>query len=60
VPSNFDKRVNSIHLSEGEYKDFYKGGLLNAKDILPMILYKLGVVLQKKPPGWGVEKAEDG
>ena len=60
VPSNFDKRVNSIHLSEGEWKDFYKGGLLNAKEVLPMILHHIGVNLQKKPAGWGIERNEDG
>lgn len=54
IPSNFDKRSASIHLSEAEYKDFSKGSLLNAKDILPIILYQLGVNLQKKPVGWGV------
>jgi hypothetical protein len=55
VPSNFDKRSSSIHLSEGEFKEFSKGGLLNAKDVLPIILYNMGVTLQKKPAGWGVE-----
>jgi hypothetical protein len=54
IPSNFDKRSASVHLSEGEYKDFTKGNILNAKDILPMVLYQIGVNLQKKPPGWGV------
>ena len=29
---------------------------MNAKDILPIVLYHLGVQLQKKPIGWGVEK----
>lgn len=31
---------------------------MNAKDVLPIILYQLGIALQKKPPGWGVEKEE--
>jgi hypothetical protein len=43
-------------LSEGEFKDFSKGSLLNAKEILPIVLYQLGIALQKKPVGWGVEK----
>lgn len=60
IPSNFDKRSSSIHLSEAEFKDFSKGGLLNAKDILPIILYQIGVNLQKKPAGWGIEKNEEG
>lgn len=60
IPSNFDKRSASIHLSEGEYKDFAKGGLLSAKDVLPIILYQIGINLQKKPAGWGVEKTEEG
>lgn len=60
IPSNFDKRSSSIHLSETEFRDFSKGGLLNAKDVLPIILYQLGVTLQKKPVGWGVEKTEEG
>ena len=25
-----------------------------------MVLYQIGVNLQKKPPGWGIEKNEDG
>jgi hypothetical protein len=33
---------------------------MNAKDVLPIILYQLGVTLQKKPVGWGVEKTEEG
>ena len=60
IPSNFDKRSSSVHLSQGEFKDFSKGNILNAKDILPIVLYQIGVVLQKKPPGWGIEKNEDG
>ena len=58
IPSNFDKRSASVHLSEPEYKDFFKGNIINAKDILPIVLYQLGVALQKKPPGWGIERAE--
>ena len=54
IPSNPEKRSTSVHLSESEFKDFSKGNLLNAKDILPIILYHLGINLQKKPPGWGV------
>lgn len=46
-------------MSEAEYKDFTKGGLLNAKDVLPMILYELGIPLQKKPVGWGIEKNDE-
>lgn len=34
--------------------------MLNAKDILPIILYQIGVNLQKKPVGWGVERTEEG
>ena len=45
-------------MSEGEFKDFFKGNVINAKDILPIVLYQIGVVLQKKPFGWGIEKAE--
>ena len=25
-----------------------------------MVFYQIGVNLQKKPPGWGIEKNEDG
>lgn len=56
VPSNPEKRSNTVHLSESEFKDFSKGNLLNAKDVMPIVLYQLGIALQKKPVGWGVEK----
>ena len=33
--------------------------MIHAKDILPIILFELGIPLQKKPPGWGIEKTDD-
>ena len=32
---------------------------MNAKDILPIILFSLGIPLQKKPPGWGIQKTDE-
>ncbi len=59
LPSNFEARVNDVHLSESEWKEFYKGAALNPKDTWPIILHQLGIKLQKKPADWGVEKKEE-
>ena len=32
---------------------------INAKNILPIVLFELGIPLQKKPPGWGIEKSDE-
>lgn len=57
VASTFDPRVNDIHLTENEWKEFYKG---NAHSyVLPMVLNYLGVRLQRKPAGWGEPKKEE-
>jgi len=45
VASTFDPRVNDIHLTEPEWKDFVKGAPILAKDVLPMILNYLKVPL---------------
>lgn len=29
VPSTFDPRINDIHLTEAEWKDFMRGGSVN-------------------------------
>lgn len=31
---------------------------MNGKDVLPIVLYQLGIALEKKPAGWGVEREE--
>lgn len=59
IPSNFDARSNSIHMSEPEWKEFAKGVPLNPKDIIPVVLHSLGIRLQKKPQDWGVERTEE-
>eukprot|EP00825_Cyclidium_porcatum_P011085 TRINITY_DN1566_c0_g1_i6.p1 TRINITY_DN1566_c0_g1~~TRINITY_DN1566_c0_g1_i6.p1 ORF type:complete len:1401 (+),score=376.97 TRINITY_DN1566_c0_g1_i6:144-4346(+) len=58
IPSNFEPKVNNVHLSEPEWKEFVKGKEVAQKDVWPIILHKLGVPLQKKPENWGVEKQE--
>lgn len=58
-PSNFEPRADDVHLSEQEWKEFFKGKEVNSKDVWPIILHKLGCKLQKKPEGWGVEKKDD-
>lgn len=59
LASTFDPRVNDIHLTELEWRDFYKGGMIGTKDVLPMVLNYLKCPLQRKPPGWGEPKKED-
>ena len=59
IPSNPDRTSKAVHLSEPEYKEFYKGNMINAKDVLPIILFELGIAMQKKPPGWGIEKTDE-
>ena len=54
VPSNPDRTSKAVHLSEPEFKEFFKGNMISAKDVLPIILFQLGIALQKKPPGWGI------
>ena len=43
-------KTNSIHPSEEEFKEFKKGGAINAADVLPIVLWELGFPLYKKPP----------
>lgn len=47
VASTFDRRINDIHLTENEWREFSKG---NAHTyVLPMVLNYMGVKLQRKP-----------
>ena len=39
VPSNPDRTSKAVHLSEPEFKEFFKGNMIHAKDILPIILF---------------------
>ncbi|CAD8103243.1 unnamed protein product [Paramecium sonneborni] len=57
LQSTFDPRVNDIHLTEIEWKEFYKGNVI--KDVLPMVLNYLNIPLQRKPVGWGEPKKDD-
>jgi hypothetical protein len=50
IPSNMDARSNSIHISETEFKDLIKGNGLSLNHILPIVLFKMDVQLQKKKP----------
>ena len=59
MPSTFDPRINDVHLSEAEWKDFIKGKEAIARDIWPIVFHYLGVPMQKKPVNWGIEKKED-
>jgi hypothetical protein len=36
-----DIRSNSIHISEGEFKDLIKGNSLSMNLVLPIVLFKL-------------------
>jgi len=48
IPSN--PKSGSIHPSEEEFKAIMKGGALTGADIVPMILFELGLPLYKRPP----------
>lgn len=48
VPSNWDPKSNSIHLSESEFKELVKGGSVSLNCLLPMILWDMGVSLKKR------------
>jgi adenylate/nucleoside-diphosphate kinase len=43
IPSTFDPRINDIHLTEVEWKEFLKGNPI--KDVMPMILNHLNLPL---------------
>lgn len=59
LPSTYDSRINSIHLSEPEWKEFSKGREVLSKDVWPIVFHELGIKMQKKPDGWGEEKKDE-
>lgn len=51
---------NKIHCSEPEWKDIVKGGVLSARNILPIVLHSLGIPLQKRPPKPPPKEGDEG